>query len=64
MTEYGIFNEEGLIEGGFYDKEAALQYVSDICIDEPSAYVEEICVDHPEQPAGSCQDCLEDEDDG
>ncbi len=76
MDEYGIFNDEGLLESDFYSKEdaeTALQedYPEEVQEDadrvergeEPLHYVARLCHDHPDQPAHGCEECDEEEDD-
>lgn len=58
MIEYGIFNDEGLLEGGFYSVEAVergMKYPE--YLEEPFIYWDEICPDHEEQPQEHCEEC-------
>ena len=58
MKEWGIFSDEGLIEGEFYSKEdaeqAALKYDK-----EDEIYVSEICPYHRDNERNSCEKCLD-----
>jgi len=68
MREYGVFNEEGMIDGPFYTHESAV-VVCKSYDDEEAAYVAEICPTHEEQEYDTCEYCYdednedEDEDD-
>ncbi len=55
-TEYGIFTDDGLIEGGFYSEKSA-QKALDLDYAEDEAHVAEICHDHPEHEADTCEEC-------
>lgn len=63
MTEYGLFNDEGCVERGFWSAEEAdaanvERYEPD---DELTAHP--LCAKHEEQPADGCEECdSEDED--
>jgi len=60
-SEWGIFNDEGCIEAGFYSQygadEAALIYRNDEAVT-----VAKICPDHEEQPADTCEECYSEEE--
>ena len=64
-TEYGVFNDEGLVEGQFYDVTSANAAAVDM--DDENAYVSLVCESHTDQPYGYCDDCdaeeTEDDDD-
>jgi len=56
MHSYGIFSDEGLIEGEFSSREEAeaarlARYAED------EAHVRETCFDHPENDRASCEEC-------
>ena len=55
-TEWGLFSDEGLIEGDYYSKEdaeiAATYYDPDDNIE-----VLEVCSEHPDQPRIYCEEC-------
>lgn len=61
MTEYGIFNDEGLIEDGFFSYEEA-SFVADGYDKDENAHVLEICPDHPEHANSSCEECNAEDD--
>lgn len=66
MTEYGIFNDEGFIEGDFYSREAAEAAVAARYSDDDCS-VHEVCPEHRDQPRDGCEECAaaegdEDED--
>lgn len=62
-AEHGVFNAEGLIEGGFYTPEAAQAAVAELTADGDNAdvYAALVCVEHPDQPHDNCEEC-DDED--
>jgi len=56
-TEYGIFNEDGCIEDGFFSQgEAEERAVSWRTFGE-ACTVHQLCPDHPEQPDNACEEC-------
>lgn len=57
MIEYGLFNDEGLVEGQFYSKEAAGSAIKDRYSDEDELEIYEVCPDHAEQPRYACEEC-------
>lgn len=62
-TEYGIFSDEGHLEGDLYSREAAearlaAEYAED------DARVAVCCEQHREQEAGECSECAEEENIG
>lgn len=62
MTHYGLFNDEGLVEGDFAslgEAEAALKsrYTAD-----DDLHVAAQCHEHPEEEADFCASCLDEED--
>jgi hypothetical protein len=63
MNIFGIFNEEGLVEGQFDSKEEALAAVDDRYHPEDWFDVAECCPDHPEERKEGCRECPGDEDD-
>lgn len=62
-VEYGIFNDEGCIARGWFDKASAHAEMDTEYPDEPGAYVAEMCPYHDEQPADTCEDCSSEDDD-
>lgn len=63
MAEWGLFNDEGLVEGEFRSKEEAFDAMTSGYDPEDGLTVEEVCPDHPEEPRQSCEECyLDDED--
>ena len=54
---HGIFNDEGLLEGDFTEKQAKTALEAYYADDDPAAYVAECCHDHPEHEAGNCEEC-------
>lgn len=61
--EYGIFNDEGCIERGFWFVEHAQERAELADYTEEGVTVRALCGDHDEQPADSCEVCNTDEDD-
>lgn len=57
-TEYGIFSEEGLLEGDFYTVESA-QAELELDYAEDGAHVAEICPEHREHEREHCEVCAE-----
>jgi len=61
-AEYGLFSDEGLVEGGFFSPEEA-----NLALERYSAEdgleVEEVCPEHPEQPRRWCEECDSEETD-
>lgn len=56
-TEFGLFNDEGCVEAGFYSAEEARQAMETRYTGDDELEVEEICPDHPEQPRCGCEEC-------
>ena len=56
MEEYGIFNDEGLIEGGFYEKRIAQSRI-DKMEDGDMLYVARVCDCGSEEESGFCVKC-------
>ena len=59
--EYGIFNDEGLIEDGFIDPESAEEHAR-LHYAEDDVHVAAICHDHPDQEADNCEECNAEEE--
>lgn len=57
MREYGIFNDEGLIESDFYSREAAQKALAAKYAEDRWAEVCEVCPDHGDYRRGSCEEC-------
>lgn len=57
MTEYGLFNDEGLLEGQFYSVAEAEAAIADRYSDEDDLHVSEVCPDHPDQERDNCEEC-------
>lgn len=57
--EWGIFNDEGLIESDFYSEQAAKDAMHDNpeYDDDPNIYVCLLCPDHAEYPIIACEAC-------
>lgn len=54
--EYGIFNDEGKIEGDYYSREEA-EAACARYPEEEGAVVQECCPEHPEHARESCEEC-------
>lgn len=62
--EYGIFADEGLLEGGFYSEIEAQDAVRERYTADDDVTVLECCRDHPDEARAFCARCMiEDEDD-
>lgn len=59
-TEYGIFSDEGFLEGDFYTKEAAEKCAADR-YSEDDVHVAECCEQHREEEKEGCEKCEEEE---
>ncbi len=59
---YGIFNDEGLLEGDFASLKEA-QDVAEEYDDEDDVHVAECCPDHPKEERATCEACDEEEED-
>ena len=57
MTEWGIFNDEGMVEGGFRSPEEATEAIWDRYDEEDDLSVLEVCPWHEEQPRDTCEEC-------
>jgi hypothetical protein len=57
MTEYGLFSDEGMVEGQFYTPEEARAAITDRYDADDGLEIEEICPDHPGQPRCGCEEC-------
>lgn len=63
MAEYGLFNDEGCVEAGFYSREEALNARAMRYDPDDDLEVLEVCPDHEGQPREHCDDCKQDFDD-
>ncbi|MBY0525567.1 MAG: hypothetical protein K2R98_19335 [Gemmataceae bacterium] len=54
--EYGLFSDEGLIEGNFYSLEEATEALAKSDPDD-ELQVFEICPEHPDQTRNHCEEC-------
>lgn len=57
MAEWGLFSEEGLIEGDFLTREDALLARRERYTPDDELEVYEVCPHHPEQSSHDCEDC-------
>jgi hypothetical protein len=57
--EYGLFSNEGIVEGGFYSPEEAIQAREQRYDPEDDLEVEEVCPEHPDQPRLGCEERAE-----
>ncbi len=60
--EYGLFNDEGLVEGQFYSQEEAIKARDERYTDDDDLEVLEICPDHPEYARLGCEECDRDDE--
>lgn len=56
-TEYGLFNDEGCVEAGFYSAEEARAAITNDYDADDGLEIEEICPDHEGQPRCGCEIC-------
>lgn len=61
MTEYGLFNDEGCVEAGFYSLDEAHE-ARDERYSEDELVVMQMCPEHEEQSYFACEDCLAEEE--
>ncbi|MDE2101312.1 MAG: hypothetical protein KGL39_28960 [Patescibacteria group bacterium] len=61
MAEYGLFSDEGLVEGDFPTVEEARQVMATFYSPEDNLRVAEVCPDHREEERDGCEKCEEDE---
>lgn len=66
MAEYGIFSDEGLVEGALPNEVEAQVALGEhradaekVGADPAVLYASEICPDHEEQPRKNCEECFE-----
>lgn len=57
MTEFGIFNDEGLVEGEFYSEAEAQDAARRRYADEDMLVIAPVCGDHHEHQARDCEAC-------
>jgi len=58
LHEFGIFSNEGLIEGQFYSRDEAVEALSERYDEEGDGLkVLEICPEHEGQPKHGCEEC-------
>lgn len=62
MTEYGIFDDSGCLESGFYSEDEAEEAIQKRYPDEEALRIYEICPDHEDQARDTCESCMEDDD--
>ena len=62
MKAYGVFNDEGMIDGPFYSIDSAQrEWEAYVELDE-ECRVRELCAEHPEQPRDACEECNAEEE--
>jgi len=61
MNEFGIFNDEGKIEGDFYSMVEAQARIDADPETYEGCHAAECCHDHPEYEKDDCEDCGEEE---
>ena len=55
--EYGIFTDEGLIEGGFWSRSDAEDALVEHQHLDDEVWVAPLCPEHEGEPAGYCEQC-------
>lgn len=63
MSEFGIFNPEGLVDSGFVTQGEA-ETEQRTRPEYSDCHVAKVCEDHPEHENATCEDCLLETDDG
>lgn len=61
MTEYGIFSDEGLLEGDFHSRVSAENRL-DSEYSEDDAHIAIVCPEHREQEKDNCEECAIEEE--
>lgn len=61
-TEWGLFNDEGCLEAGFWSKAEAVAAIGEHYSAEDELTAREVCPDHEEQARDSCEECDDDVD--
>jgi hypothetical protein len=56
-TEYGLFSDEGIVEGGFYSVAEAQAAIAERYDADDGLEVEEVCPEHPDHPRCGCEKC-------
>lgn len=57
MTEFGLFNDEGCVEAGFFSKQEAELARTERYSPEDELDVLKMCPEHDLQPAAFCEEC-------
>lgn len=63
MKEYGLFNDEGLMESNFYSVEEAQWALVNRYNKEDCLHVAQVCEEHREHEHDACEECYADEGD-
>jgi hypothetical protein len=61
MSDYGIFNDDGLIDGPYHSEKEAMEVAKAYDADE-GAHVLRLCHDHPEHADLCCEVCHAEEE--
>lgn len=61
MTEFGIFNDEGCVERGFFSVADAKTAAVTTYAEDDGLSVSELCQEHDEQPYDTCEECYVEE---
>jgi len=59
--EFGIFNDEGKIEGGMFSRAEAEARMAEGYTSEDEVHIGECCHDHPEHEREGCEECPADD---
>ncbi len=61
---FGVFSDEGMISGPFYNRDSAERAMRQDDPDgESGLYVTGVCPDHEEQPWDACEQCMDEDED-
>jgi len=59
---FGLFSDEGLVEGDFMTEQDAYDAIADRYDEEDELEVLEVCHDHEDQPSHCCEECYSEEE--
>ena len=62
MREFGLFNDGGCVEAGFFSRQEAEEALRTRYSEEDGLEVAAICPDHPEQEDAFCEECNAEEE--
>lgn len=60
--EYGIWNDDGQLESGFFSYAEAEEALASRYADEDDCYIAEVCTEHEDETAAHCPHCNYEDD--